>query len=184
MATKGIKVGDAVENLVKLFLSFLKIGAFSFGGGYAMLPLIEEEIIKVQGWLTETEFIDIVAISEMTPGPIAINSATFLGYKVAGVLGSVLATLAVVLPSFTVMSILYHFITKFKDTPYLEWAFTGIRPVVLGLIAAASVTVAKSAFIDIKSVIIGAGLFYLVSFKNFNSILAIVLAGFLGVLLY
>jgi len=121
-----------VENLIKLFISFFKIGAFSFGGGYAMLPLIKEEIIDVHGWLTNTEFIDIIAISEMTPGPIAINSATFLGYKVAGVLGSVVATIAVVLPSFIVMSILYHFIVKFKNTPYLEWVFSGIRPVVLG----------------------------------------------------
>ncbi|NLV89566.1 MAG: chromate transporter, partial [Tissierellia bacterium] len=93
-----------MENLIKLFISFFKIGAFSFGGGYAMLPLIKEEIIDVHGWLTNTEFIDIIAISEMTPGPIAINSATFLGYKVAGVLGSVVATIAVVLPSFIVMS--------------------------------------------------------------------------------
>ena len=132
-------------NLIKLFISFFKIGAFSFGGGYAMLPLIKEEIIDVHGWLTNTEFIDIIAVSEMTPGPIAINSATFLGYKVAGVLGSVVATIAVVLPSFIVMSILYHFIVKFKNTPYLEWVFSGIRPVVLGLIAAAAVTVAKDA---------------------------------------
>lgn len=184
MALIGFKVGEAVGNLIKLFISFFKIGAFSFGGGYAMLPLIEEEIIEVHGWLSSTEFIDIIAISEMTPGPIAINSATFLGYKVGGVLGSAVATIAVVLPSFIVMSILYHFIVKFKDTPYLEWVFTGIRPVVLGLIAAAAVTVAKGAFIDIKSVIIAVLLFYIVSFKNFNAILAIVLAGFLGVLLY
>ncbi len=173
-----------MENLIKLFISFFKIGAFSFGGGYAMLPLIKEEIIDVHGWLTNTEFIDIIAISEMTPGPIAINSATFLGYKVAGVLGSVVATIAVVLPSFIVMSVLYHFIVKFKNTPYLEWVFSGIRPVVLGLIAAAAVTVAKGAFIDIKSILIGGLLFYIVSFKNFNAILAIVLAGFLGVVLY
>lgn len=178
------KVGGAVEKLIKLFISFFKIGTFSFGGGYAMLPLIEKEIIQVRGWLTSSEFIDIIAISEMTPGPIAINAATFLGYKVAGIMGSIAATIAVVLPSFIVMSILYHFIVKFKNTPYLEWVFTGIRPVVLGLIAAAAITVAKSAFIDIKSVVIAALLFYLVSFKNFNAILAIVLAGFLGVLLY
>lgn len=170
--------------LLKLFLAFFKIGAFSFGGGYAMLPLIEEEIIQVNGWLTTTEFIDILAVSEMTPGPIAINSATFLGYKVAGVLGSITATLAVVLPSFIVMSLIIHFITKFKNTPYVEWIFDGIRPIVLGLIASAAVSVGKNAFIDIKAVFIATSLFYLVSFKKFNPIMAIVLAGVLGVVFY
>lgn len=170
--------------LIQLFISFFKIGAFSFGGGYAMLPLIEEEIIQVHSWLTATEFIDILAVSEMTPGPIAINSATFLGYKVAGVPGSIVATLAVVLPSFIVMSIIFQFINKFKNSPYVEWAFDGIRPVVLGLIAAAAVTVAKSTFVDFKSAIIAVLLFYLVTFRKFNPILAIVLAGVLGIALY
>lgn len=170
--------------IFELFISFFKIGAFSFGGGYAMLPLIEKEIIDIHGWLTTTEFIDILAVSEMTPGPIAINSATFLGYKVAGVMGSITATIAVVLPSFIVMSLIFHFISKFKNTPYVEWIFSGIRPVVLGLIAAAAITVGKNAFIDIKSVIIAIILFYLVSFKKLNAILAIVLAGIFGIILY
>jgi len=170
--------------LLELFITFFKIGAFSFGGGYAMLPLIEEEVIQVHNWLTSTEFIDIVAISEMTPGPIAVNSATFLGYKVAGIWGSVVATLGVVLPSFIVMSLIVHFIYKFKNSPYVDWVFKGIRPVVLGLIASAAVTVAKSAFVDIKAVLIAVLLFYIVTFKKFNPILAIVLAGGLGVLLY
>lgn len=149
-----------------------------------MLPLIEKEIIHVHGWLSNTEFIDILALSEMTPGPIAINSATFLGFKVAGVFGSAVATLAVILPSFIVMSIIFHFIVKFKNTPYVEWIFSGIRPMVLGLIAAAAVSVGKNAFVDIKSVFIAGLLFYMVSFRKFNAILAIVLAGLLGVLLY
>lgn len=170
--------------LLELFISFFKIGAFSFGGGYAMLPLIEEEIIQVHKWLTSTEFIDILAVSEMTPGPIAINSATFLGYKVAGVLGSVTATIAVVLPSFIVMSLIIHFIAKFKNTPYVEWIFSGIRPVVLGLIASAAISVGKNAFVDVKSVFIAVFLFYIVSFKKFNPIMAVVVAGILGVVLY
>src|SRR5690606_18100447 len=140
--------------LIKLFTTFFKIGAFSFGGGYAMLPLIEEEVIQVNNWIKPTEFIDILAISEMTPGPIAVNSATFLGYKVAGVMGSAVSTLGVIFPSFIVMSIIFHFIYKFKESPYVDWVFKGIRPVVLGLIASAAVTVAKSTFIDVKSVMI------------------------------
>jgi chromate transporter len=170
--------------LLELFITFFKIGAFSFGGGYAMLPLIEEEVIQVHNWISSTEFIDILAISEMTPGPIAINSATFLGYKVAGVFGSAVATLGVVMPSFIVMSLIFHFVYKFKESPYVDWIFKGIRPVVLGLIASAAVTVAKSTFIDIKSVIIAIVLFFFVTFKKLNPILAIVLAGGLGVLLY
>lgn len=173
-----------MDLIIQLFVTFLKIGAFSFGGGYAMLPLIEEEIIHIHNWLTPTEFIDILAVSEMTPGPIAINSATFLGYKVAGVFGSIAATIAVVLPSFIVMSLIFHFVTKFKNSPYVKWMFAGIRPVVLGLIASAAVSVGKTAFIDIKSLIIAVVLFYVVTFKKLNPILAIVLAGVMGVILY
>lgn len=170
--------------LLQLFISFFKIGAFSFGGGYAMLPLIEDEIIKVHGWLRTSEFVDILAIAEMTPGPIAVNSATFLGYKVAGIPGSIVATLAVVIPSFIVMSLIFYFVDKFKKSPYVDWIFTGIRPVVLGLIASAAVTVGKNAFVDIKSILIALGLFYGVSIKNLNPIIGIILCGLLGVILY
>lgn len=171
-------------NILKLFISFLKIGAFSFGGGYAMLPLIRKEIIDIHGWLTTKEFIDILAVVEMTPGPIAINSATFLGYKVGGILGAVAATTAVVLPSIVIILIIAHFLTKVKDSPYVSWAFTGIRPVVLGLITSASLTVAKDAIIDIKSLILMVILFYLTSFKKLHPILVIVMAGIVGVFIY
>lgn len=117
--------------LTKLFLSFLKIGAFSFGGGYAMLPLIKKEIIEVHGWLTLKEFIDILAVVEMTPGPVAINSATFLGYNVAGLTGAFVATLAVIIPSIVVILLIAHFIEKFKSSPHVDAAFIGIRPVEL-----------------------------------------------------
>jgi chromate transporter len=170
--------------LLKLFLSFLKIGAFTFGGGYAMIPLMKKEIITNHEWLTLDEFVDILGIAEMTPGPIAINSATFLGYKVAGVLGSVVSTIAVVLPSFIVIIVIYHFLNKFKDSPYVDWAFRGIRPVVLGLIAAASITVAMDVFVDYKSFIIAGLVFYLVSFKKISPIICILIAGGLGLLFY
>lgn len=173
-----------MEILVKLFLSYFKIGAFSFGGGFAMLPLIEEEIVQIHGWMTSAEFIDILAISEMTPGPFAINTATFLGYKVAGVPGSAVATFAVALPSFIVMSLIFYFISKFKDSPYIEWIFSGLRPIVLGLIGAAAITVGRGVFVDIKSVFISVILFYLVTFKKLNPILGIVFAGIVGLLLY
>lgn len=173
-----------MTNLMKLFLSFFKIGAFSFGGGYAMLPLMKEIVIDQHNWLTNSEFIDILAISEMTPGPIAINMATFLGYRVGGVFGSVAATLAVVLPSFIVMSLIFHFVTKFKDSPYTDYFFRGIRPIVLGLIASAAVSVAMDAYVDIKSVIISIVLFYFITFKNLKAIPAIILAGLAGIIVY
>lgn len=167
-----------------LFLTFFKIGAFSFGGGYAMIPLMQEEIIEVHNWISSAEFIDIIAISEMTPGPIAVNSATYLGYKVAGIAGSAFATFGVVLPSFIVMTLIFYFVSRFKNSIYVEWAFRGIRLVVLGLITSAAVSVGQTAFIDIKSVGIAALIFYLVGFKKFNAIYAIILAGVLGIILY
>lgn len=170
--------------LVKLFISFLKIGGFSFGGGYAMLPLIRKEIIDVHGWLNITEFIDVLAVVEMTPGPIAINSATFLGYKVGGIIGSIVATIAVVLPSFVIILIIAHFLSKFRESPYVEWAFVGIRPVILGLVASASITVALDALVDIKSIIIGVGIFGLITFKDLHPIWAIIMAGLAGALIF
>ena len=155
-----------------------------------MLPLLEKEIIITHNWLTSQEFVDIFAISEMTPGPIAVNSATVLGYKVAGFLGAIvilvsnLPSLSVILPSFIVITFLYLSIEKFKDSKYLDWIFQGIRPVVLGLILAAGITVAKTGVTDIRGLFIAALLFYVVSFKKLNPIWAIVLGGVLGVVLY
>ncbi len=173
-----------MTNIIKLFISFFKIGAFSFGGGYAMLPLMKETVIDHHNWLSNSEFIDILAISEMTPGPIAINMATFLGYRVSGLFGSVVATLAVVLPSFIVMSLIFHFVNKFKDSPYSDYFFRGIRPIVLGLIASAAVSVAMDAYVDMKAIVISLALFYFITFKNLKAIPAIILAGLAGIIVY
>ncbi|NLJ79311.1 MAG: chromate transporter [Tissierellia bacterium] len=170
--------------LIDLFITFFTIGAFSFGGGYAMLPLMKREIIEIHNWLTNAEFIDILAISEVTPGPIAINTATFLGYRISGLVGSIVATIGVVLPSFIIMGTIVYFLFKFEDSPYLDWFFIGIRPIVLGLIGAASISIAMDSFIDIKSILIAIVLFYLVSFRKTHPILAIILAGVAGTILY
>lgn len=170
--------------LIQLFLTFLKIGAFSFGGGYAMLPVIEREVVKSHGWISSSEFIDIIGISQMTPGPIAINSATFVGYKVAGVFGSIFATLGVVSFSFLLVSIATHYIIKFKDSKLLKTALSGMKPALIGLILSAFLSLAKDSYLDVKSVVI-ALIIGLLSFKTkIHPILIIVIAGVLGLLFY
>ena len=173
------------EIYIQLFISFFKIGLFGFGGGYAIISLIQHEI-EVHGWMTQSEFTDIIAISQMTPGPIGINSATYVGYTASGsVLGSVVATVAIVLPSFLIMLTLVRFFFALKGNKYMEWAFLGLRPAVIGLIAAAAVLLMnKENFIDYKSVIIFSSVFFLTFKSNFHPIFLILLAGIAGFVLY
>ena len=167
-----------------IFSVFFKIGLFSFGGGYAMLPLIQREVVSIHNWVSPKEFIDIVAISQVTPGPIAINSATYIGFKTLGIPGSLAATLGVSLPSIMIMLVFCKFFFKFKNNKLVEDAFTGLRPATIGLIAAAAVLVAKSAFVDYKSIIIFIVAF-ISSYKyKLDPILMTVLAGITGFLLY
>lgn len=123
--------------LFSLFATFFKIGAFTFGGGYAMIPLIQREAAEKKKWISDDDILEIVAIAESTPGPIAINSATFIGYKTAGVWGSVMATLGVVLPSFVVISVIAYVLTAFQDMKGVQYAFNGIRAGVLALLVKA-----------------------------------------------
>lgn len=129
---------------LKLFITFIKIGLFSFGGGYAMIPLIQREI-ELHGWLTSSEFIDIIAIAEMTPGPIAVNSATFVGFKTAGVLGGLVSTIGVAMPSLVLILLISKHFFRFKDHPLNTAVFYGIRPVIVGLITTASIFVSQTA---------------------------------------
>lgn len=174
---------------LQLFISYLKIGFFGFGGGYAMLSLIQNEIVEQQGWLTTAQFADIVAISQMTPGPIAINSATYIGYTVGGIWGSVVATFAVCLPALTVMLLLTKFFLKLKDNQYVSGVIAGMKPVVVGMIAAAALLLifpkdsADRTFIDHWSWILFA-LTLFASYKKINPILLIVLSGIAGVIIY
>ncbi len=117
-----------------LFLTFFKIGAFTFGGGYAMIPLIQKEVAEKRKWITEDDILDIIAIAESTPGPIAINSATFVGYKVAGFFGAFFSTLGVVLPSFVIITLIAYLLQNFSDLKPVKYAFYGIRAGVLALI--------------------------------------------------
>ena len=171
---------------LQLFLTYLKIGLFGFGGGYAMLSLIQNEVVEKHAWLTSREFTDIVAVSQMTPGPIGINSATYIGYTVTGnVFGSAIATFAVCLPSFILVLLVARAYTKFRENQYIEGAFSVLRPVVVGLIASATLLLMnKENFIDCKSVIIFAATFILTGFFKIHPVLMIVLAGISGLFLY
>jgi len=173
-----------MSNLIKIFLSFFKIGAFSFGGGYAMLPLIQREIVNSHKWITFKEFIDIIGISQMTPGPIAINSATFVGYKVSGILGSISATLGVVSFSFILVSIANHYIVKFKESYIMKAALAGMRPALIGLIISVFLSLGKESYKDIKSVVIGIIILGLLLTNKLHPIIIIVISGVLGIVFY
>ncbi len=123
-----------LKTLWQVFFTFFKIGAFTFGGGYAMIPLIQNEAVERNKWITDDDILEIIAIAESTPGPIAINSATFVGYRAAGVLGSVCATLGVVLPSFVIILLLSFMLQAFQELPVVQYAFFGIRAGVLALL--------------------------------------------------
>ena len=175
--------------LFRLFVSYLKIGFFGFGGGYAMLSLIHSEVVVRNQWLTNGEFSDIVAISQMTPGPIAINSATYIGYEVAGFWGSVVATVAVCLPALTIMMLITRFFLRLRDNHYVKGVVTGMRPVVVGMIASAALLLIfphaedGRSFIDGWSWVIFVGVM-VASVKKVNPILLIVLSAVAGVVIY
>jgi chromate transporter len=186
---------------LKLIWSYLKIGLFGFGGGYAMLTLIEREIVG-NGWLSSTEFTDIVAISQMTPGPIGVNSATYIGYSAPGavdaqfdtplfgILGSILCTLVVVLPSYILVLYTAHFVHRHKDSMVIKGIFAGLRPVTIGLIASAALLLMNGdnfgtdTISVVKSVSICIVAFIATYFVKVHPILVICLAGLAGYLIY
>ena len=183
---------------LELFWSFFQVGLFSIGGGYAAMSLIQDQVVDIHPWLTMTGFADIMAIAEMTPGPIAINSATYVGYTVGcqagtgcwcGILGSVIATFAVCLPSLTVMLLLTRFFLKLKGNRYIEGAMTGMKPVVIGMIAAAALllifpkTDEGASFIDGWSWLLF-GICFAGSVRKLNPILLILFSAVAGIAIY
>ena len=132
-----------VKRVLRLFLCMLKIGLFTFGGGYAMIALLEDEFVSKKNWLTRDEFLNMLAIAESTPGPIAINSATYIGFKVGGVFGSAMATLGVCLPSFSVIYVISLFFDAFLEIKYVQYAFKGIQVCVTYLILSAGIKMLK-----------------------------------------
>ena len=179
---------------LELFLTFFLIGMFTIGGGYSMLPLIQNQVVNVHGWIDETTFTDIVAISQMTPGPIGINSATYIGYEVLlesgasefmSVLGSFTATFAVVLPSFIIVLLLCKVYETWKNHPIFRGVMSGLRPAVIGLIGTAAVTLATPEnFIDWKSFVICAVAFIALYFKKVGPFAIIGIGAIVGLLVY
>lgn len=174
---------------LQLFLSYLKIGFFGFGGGYAMLSLIQNEIVVQNQWLSNAEFTDIVAISQMTPGPIAINSATYIGYSIAGFWGSVVATIAVCLPALTLMILITKFFLMLQSNRYVKAAMSGMRIIIISMIGSAALLLMfptssdGRSFIDHWSWIIFGVTIY-ASYKKVNPILLIVLSAIVGIVIY
>lgn len=130
---------------LELFLTFLKIGAFTFGGGYAMLPFMQQEVLT-NNWMNEEELLNFIAVAESTPGPVAINMATYIGVQTGGIFGAICATLGVVLPSFVIIMLVAKFYTKYKNSFVVKGCLTGLRPVVVGLIAAAVISLGFGVF--------------------------------------
>ncbi len=167
---------------IKLFLTFLKIGAFTFGGGYAMIPLISREAVENHKWIEDKDILDIVAIAESTPGPIAVNAATFVGYRVGGVLGAFCATLGVVLPSFVIIYIISFVLRQFQDFKGVQYAFAGIRAGVLALLIKALVSMYKQAPKGLLSYIIMGASFIAAAFLNVNAVLIIIACAIAGII--
>ena len=175
--------------LWKLFFNFFKIGLFTFGGGYAMIAVVKETVVDKFGWLTEDEFMEVIAIAESTPGPIAINMATFVGYKKAGVLGSALATAGVVTPSLVIIFLISLFLEPFMANKYVAYAFVGIQCAVAFLILKAGLDMlAKLPKKPLPLATFGAVLLFLLVLEftsaSFSSILLILLGGILGIFVY
>ncbi len=179
---------------LQLFLSFLQIGAFSFGGGYAAMPLIQNQVVDLHHWLSLSEFTDLVTISQMTPGPIAVNSATFVGIKIAGIPGAIIATLGCILPACIIVTIIAWLYLKYRNMESLQVVLNTLRPAVVSLIATAGLTIIITAIfggmgisveaIKIQMVVIfGICMLLLMKWKM-NPITVMILAGVLNVSQY
>ena len=179
--------------LLQLFLSFIQIGLFSIGGGYAAMPLIQAQVVEAHGWLSMNEFIDLITIAEMTPGPIAVNSATFVGIRIAGIPGAVVATFGCILPSLFIVSLLSYIYTKYKNISLLQSVLASLRPAVVALIASAGISILLKVIfgdgamalenVQILGVCLFAGAFFVLRKWKLNPILVMTVCGAIGLLL-
>lgn len=164
-----------------LFVSFFKISLFTFGGGYAMIPLIQKEVVDKRGWLSKKDIFEIIAVAESAPGPIAINTATFIGFKVGGFLGAAVTAIGVILPSFLIILVVSSLLREFENSKILKYAFSGIKAGVLALIIKALYSMYKECPKNAMSYLIAGGAFIAVSFFNINILLVVAFAAVVGI---
>ena len=172
-----------MKNLWQLFLAFARVGVMTFGGGYAMIPILEREIVDRHGWATEEELMDYYAVGQCTPGVIAVNTATFIGYKVAGNLGGIIATLGVVFPSLVIITLIAGILTSFAEVPAVKSAFAGIRICVCVLIFNAVLKLWKKAVVDKATLVLFLGVFLLSVFFSVSPIVFVVVCAVAGIVL-
>lgn len=170
--------------LFKLFLAFFKIGFFTIGGGYAMLPIIQREVVETNGWLDEEEFIDAIAISQSSPGAVAVNISVFIGYRLGGFLGAVVSTLGTVLPSIIIILVVAIFLYQYKDIAIVNKVFLGIRPAVVSLIASSVVMLAKGLGFSVERAVLAVASFILIVFFDVSPIFVILGGGILTGIYY
>jgi len=170
-----------LQTLVELILTFLKIGAFTFGGGMVMIAFIEQDVVNTFGWLTHREFVDAIALGQVTPGPVIISSV-FIGYKVAGLLGATLSIVAVSLPSFLMTIAAAHQLRRLRQSAKLRAFLRGVSPAVVGMILAAGVGIARGSLVDLPTVAIAAICLVAVLRFKVDSALVILGAGLVGAL--
>ena len=172
-----------MKDLWQLFLAFARVGVMTFGGGYAMIPILEREIVDRHGWATEEELMDYYAVGQCTPGVIAVNTATFIGYKVAGNLGGIIATLGVVFPSLVIITLIAGILTSFAEVPAVKSAFAGIRVCVCVLIFNAVLKLWKKAVVDKATLVLFLGVFLLSVFFSVSPIVFVVVCAVAGIVL-
>lgn len=176
-----MKKNGTKTSLWTLFITFFKLSAFTFGGGYAMLPLLHEDCVERKKWITDEEMLDMLAISESTPGPFVVNAATFVGYHQAGVLGAAASTFGVALPSYLAIMIISVLFTLFRDNVWVDAAFRGIRAAVVVLIINAVVKLSKKLKWNVLWIAVALGAFCVSLFLDINIIFALIAAGIVGI---
>lgn len=173
-----------MDILISLFWRFLKIGAFSFGGGYTALSLIEREIVNNAQWITVEEFLDVLALSQITPGPVGINSATFVGFKIMGIPGSIAATSGVILVSFILVNIVAHYFLKFRDSKIVQSILTGLKPSIVGIIVTVVVKLGIKTISGFYEIFIIAFVLFIVMKVKLHPILAIFMSAGIGLIIF
>ena len=172
--------GDFMKIIFEIFLSIFKIGAFTFGGGYAMIPLSEQEVVNNKKWLNKDEFMDVLVVAQSLPGAMAINASIFLGYRIAGILGAISALIAVILPSFIIIILIAAFFMQFRNNYYVNAAFMGITAAVPMLVLVGAISLAKGIPKNLRSLITILISLIVLIFFHINPVVVIIVSGVYG----